>query len=75
MNCKACLDDVIAAVQKKITHAEAIRLDFHPPSLPQFGGPWERMIQTAKRTILIILGSRNLTLEFFTTILAETELM
>ena len=33
------------------------------------------MIQTAKRVILIILGSRKLTFETFQTILAETELM
>ena len=49
--------------------------DFNPPSAPHFGGPWKRMIQTAKRTLLNILGSQKLTLEFFTTILAETELM
>ena len=33
------------------------------------------MIHTAKRVILIILGSRKLTLDAFQTILAETELM
>ena len=70
-----CLNDRIAAVQKTILHAEEIRWYFNPPSAPHFGGPWDRMIQTAKRTLLIILGSQKLTLEFFTTILAETELM
>ena len=72
---QACLNDGIAAVQNKIPHAEEICWDFNPPSALHFGGPWERMIQTAKRTLLIILGSQELTLEFFTTILAETELM
>ena len=60
--------------QKKILHAEEIHWDFIPPSAPHFDAPWERMIQTAKRTLLIILGSQILTIEFFTTILAETEL-
>ena len=50
-------------------------MGFQPTVSPHFGGAWERMIQTAKRTLLIILGSQKLTLDFFTTILAETELM
>ena len=32
------------------------------------------MIQTVKRTLLVIVGSQKLTLDFFTTIVAETEL-
>ena len=34
---------------------------------------WERIIQTAKRTLLIILGNQQLKAEFFQTIVTETE--
>ena len=46
----------------------------NPPFAPHFGA-WERLIQTTKKTLLPILGSRKLTLELFHAILAETELM
>ena len=45
----------------------------NPPYGPHFGGIWERLIQTAKRTLLIVLGSRRLSLDVFRTILVETE--
>ena len=48
---------------------------FNPPYGPHFGGAWERLIQIAKRTIIIILGSRKLTLDVFQTILTETEMI
>ena len=40
---------------------------------PQFGGARERLIQNAKRIILMILGSKRLTSDFFHTIMVETE--
>ena len=43
------------------------------PLAPHFGGVWKRIIQTAKRTLLIILGSQQLKAENFQTIVTETE--
>ncbi|XP_075243752.1 uncharacterized protein LOC142338004 [Convolutriloba macropyga] len=50
-----------------------IQWTFNPPLAPHFGGVWERLIQTAKRSLLIVLGSRKLTLSVFRTVVAETE--
>ena len=46
---------------------------FNPPMAPHFGGVWERLIQTAKRSLLIVLGSRKRTLSVFQTVVAEVE--
>ena len=50
-----------------------IQWTFKPPLAPHFGGVWERLIQTAKRSLLIVLGSRKLTLSNFQTVVAEAE--
>ena len=69
------LNDSIKNVRENLPEFIEMRWDLHPPFAPLFGGVWKRMIQTAKRTLLIILGSRKLTLDFFQTILTETDLM
>ena len=48
-------------------------MEVHSPYGAHFGGIWERLIQTAKRTLLIFLGSRRLSVELFRTILVKTE--
>ena len=44
-----------------------------PPYGPHFVGVWERLIQSAKRTLLIILGSKRLSFDIFETIMVEVE--
>ena len=46
---------------------------FIPPYGPHFGCIWEQLIETAKRTLVITLGSRRKSLDVFRTILVETE--
>ena len=48
-----------------------IQWTFNPPLAQQFGGVWEMLIQTAKRSLLIVRGSRKLTLSVFKTVVAE----
>ena len=48
---------------------------FNSPYGPHFDGIWERLIQPAKRTLLILLGSRRLWFDVFRTILVETEVI
>ena len=59
------------------THPLAPEMEWllNSPFAPHFGGAWERLIQTAKKTLHLILGSRKLTLELFHISLAETELV
>ena len=50
-----------------------IQWTFNPPLATHFGGVWERLRKTAKRSLLIVLGVRKLTLSVFQTVVAEAE--
>ena len=50
-------------------------MEIQPPKWPPFWRVWERLIQSAKRTLLLILGPRKLSLDTFLTIMVETELI
>ena len=41
---------------------------FNPPYGPHFGSVWEHLIQSAKRTLLLILGSSRLSFDTFLTV-------
>ena len=50
-----------------------IQWTFNPPLALHFGGVWERLIQSAKRSLLAVLGSRRLNFSVFHTVVAEAE--
>ncbi|XP_075250926.1 uncharacterized protein LOC142343123 [Convolutriloba macropyga] len=50
-----------------------IQWTFNPPLAPHFGGFRERLIRSAKRSLLVVLGSRRLNLSVFHTVVAEAE--
>ena len=50
-----------------------IQWTFNPPLAPHFGGHWERLIQSAKRSLLVVLESRRLNFSVFHTVVAEAE--
>ena len=48
-------------------------MEIQSPYEPHFGGVWERLIQSAKKTLLLILGPRRLSFDTFLGIMVETE--
>ncbi|XP_054713427.1 uncharacterized protein LOC129222888 [Uloborus diversus] len=52
---------------------EGIQWNFIPPRSPNFGGIWEAGVKSFKFHLKRVIGSQNLTLEEFITILSEIE--
>lgn len=42
-----------------------------PPTAPHYGEIWERLVQSSKRTIKVILNERAVTDEVLMTVLAD----
>ncbi|XP_075264214.1 uncharacterized protein LOC142356135 [Convolutriloba macropyga] len=72
---KRCLNDLDKDKIHKALAAQNTKWQFNPPYGPHFGGAWERLIQSVKRTLLIILGSRKFTFDVLHTIMVEAEAM
>ena len=51
---------------EQLAHGQII-WKFNPPGVPQFGGSCERLVQSCKKAMFAILGSRCLTLPVLTT--------
>ncbi|XP_024888882.1 uncharacterized protein LOC112465539 [Temnothorax curvispinosus] len=52
---------------------EKIKWSFNPPSAPQFGGLWEAGVKTFKTHLRRTVGDQVLSIEEFTTVLAQVE--
>ena len=52
---------------------KGITWHFNPPASPDYGGVWERLVRSCKVALDVTLGSRDVTDEVFSTVIAEVE--
>ena len=61
-------DDISESLAK-----QRVVWQFNPPGAPHFGGIWERLVRSCKKSMIAILGSRRLTLPVLTTTMCLVE--
>ena len=71
------LREALAALdQRRIADELAprgVRWNFNPPAAPWFGGAWEALVKSTKRTMKVIFGEVLTVDEVFVTVIAEAE--
>ncbi|XP_024890900.1 uncharacterized protein LOC112466810 [Temnothorax curvispinosus] len=63
-------------LERHLCHAaerEEIKWSFNPPSAPHFGGLWNSGVKSVKTHLRRVVGDKTLSLEEFTTVLAQIE--
>ncbi|XP_071579730.1 uncharacterized protein [Temnothorax nylanderi] len=74
-----CGTNFVGAARKLETHMslaaerEKIKWTFNPPSAPHFGGLWESGVKSFKTHLRRVVGDQVLSIEEFTTVLAQIE--
>ena len=63
---------VVDIIEQRMAQKQ-IDLWFNPPGAPHFGGVWERLVRSCKRSMFAVLGNRRLTDETLNTTICIVE--
>ena len=70
---RACLRELNQNQVADAMTQEDIDWRFNPPASPHFGGVWERVVRSAKRALVAIIGQNTVTDEMLLTVVTEVE--
>ena len=70
---KECFGQWNQDALSEILAKQRVVWQFNPPGAPHFGGIWERLVRSCKKSMIAILGSRRLTLPVLTTTMCLVE--
>ena len=59
-------------IEEHLIH-RGIRWKFNPPAAPHFGGVWEPLVRSYKKTMYAVLGNRSVTEDVLTTTMCFVE--